>query len=416
MNIIITSLNSWENGSISNVRILAEQLSIRHNVLFVDIPIEVMAPIKGFCSTEIVNRMKIYRKPGPALRRMNNNLWLFTPPIAISAPGNLFSEMMFDMVNRRNNRRLAREILWAMERLKMSSDFIHINDNDIFSGFYLKELLMPKLSIYYRRDNLPALPYWNRNGVRLEPRLAHKSDAVVTCSESLAAGVRAYNYKTFNIGQGVNLHSIRSLMERFLMPRDMNGIRGPIVGYVGNLASLYTSANTIHRFAREHPRVSVVLVGSEDSSFSSHTLHMLPNVFFLGAKNNDQIACYVRHFDVFVNPIAINELTEVNYNPVVDIALAMGKPVVSMRNDPMTYLSGYVHLADSEEDFSRAVTLALREVDSYELAEERRSFAESLSIEHCAERFYAVVEYLEEELRMKKGIEAPHSCVSPTPS
>ena len=196
----------------------------------------------------------------------------------------------------------------------------------------------------------------------------------------------------------------------------MNGIRGPIVGFVGNLASLYTSANTIHRLAREHPRVSVVLVGSEDSSFSSHTLHLLPNVFFLGAKNNDQIIHYVRNFDVLINPIAINELTEVNYSSVVDIALALGKPVVSMRNDPLTYLSGYVHLVDSEEDFSRAVTLALREVDSDELADERRSFAESLNIEHCAERFYAVVEYLEEELRMKKGIEAPHSCVSPTPS
>ena len=416
MNIIITALNSWENGSISNIRILAEQFSIRHNVLFVNIPIEIMAPIRGFRSTEIDNRVKIYRKPGPALRRMNNNLWLFTPPIAISAPGNLFSEMMFDMVNRRNNRRLVREILWAMECLKMNRDFIHINDNDIFSGFYIKELLMPRLSIYYRRDNLTALPYWNRNGVRLEPRLAHKSDAVVTCSESLAAGVRPFNYNTFNIGQGVNLQAVKSLSDRLLTPRDMNGIRGPIVGVVGNLASLYTSANTIHRLAREHPRVSVVLVGSEDSSFSSHTLHLLPNVFFLGAKNNDQIIHYVRNFDVLINPIAINELTEVNYSSVVDIALALGKPVVSMRNDPLTYLSGYVHLVDSEEDFSRAVTLALREVDSDELADERRSFAESLNIEHCAERFYAVVEYLEEELRMKKGIEAPHSCVSPTPS
>lgn len=415
MNIVITALSSWDSGTMSNIRTLAEQFSIRHNVLFVDTPLDISGPIKGFRSAENNGRIKRICKPGPVLRWVNNKMWLFTPPIAISAPGNLFSEIMFDMVNRRNNRRLVREIQWAMEKINMKHDFVHINDNDIFSGFYMKELLAPRFSIYYRRDNLLAVPYWHRNGVRLEPQLIRKSDAVVTCSESLAAEVRHYNYNTFNIGQGINLQSLRADYNKPLRPRDLNGIRGPIVGFVGNLTSLYTSANMIHRVAREHPQTSVVLVGNEDRSFTSHTLHLLPNVFFLGAKKTDQLVHYVQNFDVLINPMSVNELTDVNYSPVIDLALAMGKPVVSMRNNSLSLFGRYVHLADSEDDFSRAVSLALKEVDNKDLSEYRRAFAESLNVELCAERFYAVVDYLENS-RQKKGVATTLAGVSTTPS
>ncbi len=414
MNIVITTLNSWDYPD-ANIKILAEQFSARHNVLFVNTPLDVFGMVQGFKSVDSCDRVKNIRKTTPIFRQINNRMWIFTPPVAISAPGNIYSEILFDLINRKNNRRLAREIKWAMNQVNMKGEFIHLNDNDIFSGFYMKELLCPKFSIYYRRDNLLSIPYWSRNGVRLEPQLIKKSDAVVTCSETLAASVRPYNYRTFNIGQGADLESIKMQNNQFVIPRDMNGIRGPIIGFIGNLAALYTSANTIHRVAREHPRCSVVLVGQEDRAFASHTLHLLPNVFFLGSKRYVDMMQYIHSFDLLINPLNVNELTESNYASSIDLALALGKPVVSMQTDPLGVFSQHIHLVNSESDFSNAVTLALKEVSDVAKIEQRKLFAESLSIRFCADRFYAVLDYLEKQ-RAEKGAATTFGSLSTAPS
>ena len=58
MNIVITALSSWDSGTMSNIRTLAEQFSIRHNVLFVDTPLDISGPIKGFRSAENNGRIK----------------------------------------------------------------------------------------------------------------------------------------------------------------------------------------------------------------------------------------------------------------------------------------------------------------------------------------------------------------------
>ena len=66
----------------------------------------------------------------------------------------------------------------ALDRLQFK-DFILFNDDDIYNGFYLKELLKPALYIYYMRDFLQGYDYWRKHTSVLEPRLIKKADVAL---------------------------------------------------------------------------------------------------------------------------------------------------------------------------------------------------------------------------------------------
>ena len=55
----------------------------------------------------------------------------------------------------------------------------------------------------------------------------------------------------------------------------------------------------------------------------------MDNVHFLGAKKTDELASYMEHFDVCINPQVVNDLTIGNYPRKIDEYLAMGKAVVA---------------------------------------------------------------------------------------
>ncbi|MBV5331645.1 glycosyltransferase family 1 protein, partial [bacterium] len=81
---------------------------------------------------------------------------------------------IFDFLNKINNKRFAREIKKAIKKLNFRNYFI-FNDSDMFRSFYLKELLQPELYVYYTRDNLIAVDFWKKQGIRIEAALMAKS-------------------------------------------------------------------------------------------------------------------------------------------------------------------------------------------------------------------------------------------------
>ncbi|MCD7849781.1 MAG: hypothetical protein LUH63_08600, partial [Parabacteroides sp.] len=55
-----------------------------------------------------------------------------------------------------------------------------------YADNHIKEYLNPSLSIYYCRDFVIGESYWEKNGSRLEPLLAAKSDIVLVNSTHFA--------------------------------------------------------------------------------------------------------------------------------------------------------------------------------------------------------------------------------------
>lgn len=146
------------------------------------------------------------------------------------------------------------------------------------SQLLCKEFLKPRISIYYRRDNMTSA-FWKKHAPRLEPLLCSKSDLVATNSPQLAEAVKSYNSNCHDIGQGVDLESFRDGAS-YLLPEDMKKIKRPIIGYMGWITSRRLDADLMYEAAKRLPECSMVLVGGEDDYFKSHKLHSLGNVFF----------------------------------------------------------------------------------------------------------------------------------------
>ena len=70
---------------------------------------------------------------------------------------------------------MAREIKRITQELNFDN-YILFNDSSMFRGCYYKELLDPKLYIYYIRDNFIAQKYFRKHGPRLEKKMIETAE------------------------------------------------------------------------------------------------------------------------------------------------------------------------------------------------------------------------------------------------
>lgn len=392
-NFVLTALHSWGWGRPANARRVAEEISKKHRVLYVNPPMDFKSILHGYKSCDYGCRMRIIDGNEPALKQINPNLWVLDPPILVTPVGGICPDNIFDMVNKHNNKRLAKTIRWAMGDVDFNiHDFIHINDNDVCNGFFIKDLLQPKLSLYYRCNNLLFSPSLRSHGARLEREIARKSDGVITNCQHLVDSMHPHNQHTYNIGQGTDV-----VISHAECPAELKQLPHPIIACIGNLGVIHNSPSLIQRVAQAHSECSVVLIGPEDQAFVRHSVHGVKNVYFLGARDIDSISDYIEFIDVLINPLVINDLTNDDYSPVIDLSLAYGKPIVSILSKSMASYYNYVHLATGEKQFLDELDSALSECGNESLATMRRKFVDENSWNSCVNRLFSVIDYVTTE-------------------
>ncbi len=390
--IIITGLQAWDVDIGSNCKNLAEEFSRSNRVLYVNPPLDRNTLMKEKHRPEIQRRIKILKGEEPQLYKVAENLWNYFPNSVLESITRIPVPAIFDFMNKRNNKKYAAQILKAAEELKFS-DYILFNDNDIFRSFYLKDYLKPNTSVYYSRDYLVAVDYWKKHGTRLEPLLISKSDCTVANSNYLADYARSYNPNSFFVGQGCDFTLFDS-NRTFSIPEDMSSISGPIVGYVGALASLRLDVELLENIAGALNEISFVFVGPEDEKFKQSKLHELKNVYFLGRKDMAELPNYVSKFDVCLNPQIVNEVTIGNYPRKIDEYLALGKKVVATKTSAMDIFEPYTYLAENTADYIRLIKNALAE-NSPELVTKRIMFARNHTWENNANMIYDAISKVE---------------------
>ena len=136
------------------------------------------------------------------------------------------------------------------------------------------------------------------------------------------------------------------------------------------------------------PKWNWVFVGPEDDEFKRSRLHEYPNVFFLGSKQENELAPYIQYFDVCINPQLVNEFTNGNYPRKIDEYLVMGKPVVARATEFMDMFLPYVHLYRGIHDFNDTIKLALIDKADPAKAEEKHQYALSHSWESSVSKLY----------------------------
>ena len=354
--IIMLCQQSWDLAIDTNARNLAHELARQNRVLYVNMPLDLNTVLQGYREPVIWQRLRhLWTQPGP--QQVGPNLWVFTPNILGLSINWLISKELFKVLNRLNSQLLARSISRALRALQFDSYYL-LQDGIIFQGLELPRLLRPRQSIYYLRDYMITVPYFRRHGPWAEQRLIEQADLVVTNSAYLQDYARQFTPHSYNIGQGCVLTRYQAAGP-YPLPADLAAVPQPRLVYTGYLTALRLDLDLLLALARQRPHYSLVLVGPQDAAFARSPLHQLPNVFFLGPKPPQQLAAYLHHCDVCINPQLLNDITIGNYPLKIDEYLAMGRPVVATHTRAMDMFADHVYLAADPPAWLHALDRAL---------------------------------------------------------
>lgn len=343
--IVITGLQSWDIDIGSNCKNIALEFSKHNRVLYINPPADRLTALRSSTKKNL--------EKNQGLIRINKNLWVLYPVKKIESISRLPLNALFDLLNRHNNRVFAREIKKAVQQLGFNN-FVHFCDSDMFRSYYLKDILKPAKYIYYTRDNLLAVKYWQTQGKRIEPKHIAKADYVMANSAYLAELASRYNPYSYFIGQGCDLSAYSTGVEG-AVPDDIRHISGTVIGYIGAIKTLRLDINIIECIATQKPDWNIVLIGPEDETFAQSRLHNFKNIHFPGIKKEKELPLYLKAFDVAINPQILNEVTIGNYPRKIDEYLAMGKAVVATNTVTMGYFSDFVSLVNSPEEWVPAI-------------------------------------------------------------
>ena len=390
-NILVTGLQGIDTKMGSNAVNLAYEFSKHNKVLYVNYPLDRFTAWKYKANPEIRKRIDIIHGKSSDLIEIKANLWTLYPKTILESISQIRNVNLFNFFNRINNRRFISKIKEALGKLGFS-DVLWFNDSDFYRVFFLIDVIKPAVSLYYSRDNMIATDYFRLHGARMEGLLMKKFDAVVTNSIYLQEEALKFNESSFYVGQGCDVTAFDKRLVKHI-PEDIARITKPIVGYIGALIKLRLDIDLIEFLVKGKPEWNFVFVGPEDEIFTRSNLHNFPNVHFLGSKNQSLLPAYLAHFDIAINPQAINEITIGNYPRKIDEYLAMGKPVVATNTGAMKVFKEFVYLAHSYPEFLSLLQKAFDE-NSETIEEAREQFARGHTWEVNAKEIYNVMELI----------------------
>lgn len=387
-NIIVVGQQAWDTEIGSNCKNIALEFAKQNKVLYINFPLDRITKFRGKKDPKIQKRLKVIAGKEDGLIQISPNLYQLYPNCLIDSINWIPSNLIFRWFNKINNKKLARAIKPALKQLNFT-DFILFNDSDMFRSFHLKELLAPRLSIYYSRDNMLATSYYKKHGQTLEPQIIAQADVCVANSEYLKNYCKQYNINSYYVGQGCDF-TIFNVPKIGEVSTTLKQLRYPIIGYVGVLTSARLDIDLIYFIAKSKPEWNIVLVGPEDNAFVNSALHQLANVHFLGAQPTDDLPKYINFFDICFNPQLLNELTIGNYPRKIDEYLALGKPTIATKTETMDVFKDYVYLANSAEEYVVGIAYLLKN-NTQDLIAERKKFALSHTWENSVAAIYNAI-------------------------
>lgn len=394
--IIIVGQQPWDTEIGSNCKDIALEFSKNNRVLYVNSPLDRITKIRNTTDPKVKKSLEVIAGHLPGIEKIKENLYTLYPDCLVESINWLPSTKLFKFFNRSNNRKFAGSILKAIHELGFK-DYLLFNDNEIFKAFYLKDFLKPVLSAYYSRDNIVGVKYWAKHGTQLEPELMAKSDLCLANSEYLRSYCETFNPQSFYVGQGCDFTYFKD--EGLTPAPELANIPKPIIGYIGALWTSRLDLGLLEKIAEDKKDWSFVFIGPEDEKFAASKLHTMSNVYFMGIKKPETLASYIKGFNVCMNPQYINPITVGNYPRKIDEYLALGKPTIATRTEPMLDFKEYVFLAEDEAGYIKGIQ-ELLDTDTPRLQEARKVFA----LSHSWERSIQLILAAYEQVAAKQGI------------
>jgi UDP-galactopyranose mutase len=194
-----------------------------------------------------------------------------------------------------------------------------------------------------------------------EADVLDRVDLAVVASPELANAKGGPGRDIVVLENGVNPEEYSAARRNPDYPADIGQVPSPRIGYSG-LIGKRLNFKLITALAEQRKDYSIVLVGRVDTRECSEEiahLKSLPNVYFLGEKNANDVAAYINCLDVGLLPYAVNLETE-NISPIKMYEYwAAGKPVVGTSIPATRRNSAAVAIANSTQEFIAEVEKAV---------------------------------------------------------
>ncbi len=392
---IVMGNQPWDVPIGSNCKNIAEVIARDNRVLYVNRPLDLFTLLKNKSEDKayIAKRQAVRKGKAEPIQHIKDGLYTLDPRVLLPSINWMPDGAIYDRLLKGLNQQIFDELNWAIKELNFK-DYYFFNDSEMFQAFYASSMLDAKLNVYYSRDNLVSTGYFKKHGQRIEPLLLKSYDLAVANSLYLKDYCAQFNDHSYYVGQGCDLSIFNPELEHD-RPADMQGIAGPIIGYIGALLQARLDIGLLESLAKAKSDWSFVMVGPEDDAFKASGLHAMENVHFLGAKKPEELGQYLSFFDVALNPQAVNELTIGNYPRKIDEYLAMGKPTVATPTRAMEIFKDHVYLAEGPEGYAKAIQEGLDSIGDQAVYEERIRFAQSHSWENSVAAIWKAMQETE---------------------
>lgn len=393
-NIICISSIDWDSVWQGHQEIMSALANNGNKVLFIENTGARTPSIRDF--SRLKKRVRNWFKGIRGIRREMDNLYIFSP-ILLPFPYSRIAGFI--------NRRL---ILPILEKWMKVTDF---SDPVIWvflptpMSLDIIDNITNKSVVYYCIDNFSVSSSSAKKIVRSENKLIKRVDLVFVTSAALYKRCVKYNSNVHLFPFGVNFKEFeRARLGAKQPPRELNGMKKPVVGYIGGVHK-WIDLGLIKDIAAGNPDSSFVFIGPLYIDASS--LHNIKNIHFLGGKPHDEIPDYVKNFDVAIIPYLDTEYTRNVYPTKLNEYLAMGKPVVSTALPELIKFNmeypGSVYIGNDYQAFEKCVRTAV-EKDSPALRNKRIEIARTNSWDMRIEKMCRLIE--SDIDRKKSGMEA----------
>ncbi len=262
----------------------------------------------------------------------------------------------------------------------------------------LVDLVRPAVTVYDCMDALTNFLNAPPELVDREAELLRKADLVFTGGTSLFRRLEHRHERLFCFPSSVDAEHFRAATRSIEEPSDLTPISHPRLGYVGVIDERI-DLGLLDHLARSRPEWQIVMVGPV-VKIDPQSLPRHANLHYLGAKSYAELPAYLGHWDVCLQPFALNDATRFISPTKVLEYMAAEKPIVSTPiTDVVEPYGEIVYLANSPEEFVACCERALED-DAGNQA--RRSHSRSVLSRTSWDRTVAqMVDLVEETLTAK---------------
>ncbi len=145
------------------------------------------------------------------------------------------------------------------------------------------------------------------------------------------------------------------------IPKDMELINKPILGYTGNMDSLRFNFDLLKEVAIKYPNVQIVLIGSFHRAKNDiKKIENIKNIKVIGVRTYAEAIKYIKFFDLCIIPHKFNEMTK-NMNPLkLYLYASLNKKILSTNLEGLDIEYDKLYVAKNNNEFINLIPEVLK--------------------------------------------------------